>query len=160
MSREALEILACRRFKAPADLAFRAFTEASLLEQWFCPAPDVVLRVEHCDPRPGGAYRFVFYFPGGRAVPVIGEYRAVEPPRKLVFTWTWEEPDPWAGVVTLVTVNFLPDNDGTSVEVRHEQLTTSEMKEMHGSGWIATLSRLESLLAGIHNGRRHRNGFQ
>jgi uncharacterized protein YndB with AHSA1/START domain len=149
MNSESLEVLACRWFKAPVELAFRAFTEAPLLEQWFCPSPEVALRVEHCDPRPGGAYRFVFHFPDGRVVPVIGEYRTVEAPRKLVFTWTWEEPDPWAGVVTLVTVKFSARNGGTNVEVHHERFTSPDVKQVHDSGWIATLRRLEHMLAEI-----------
>jgi uncharacterized protein YndB with AHSA1/START domain len=146
MKRETIEILAGRWFNAPIELAFRAFTQAALLEQWFCPSPEVVLRVEQCDPRPGGKYRFVFYFPGGRIVPVIGEYRIVEPPHKLVFTWTWEEPDPWAGAVTLVTVKFAARDAGTNVEVHHGEFTAQDMKQMHESGWAVTLSCLEQLL--------------
>jgi uncharacterized protein YndB with AHSA1/START domain len=141
-----LEILASRWFDAPLALTFRAFTEPALLERWFCPSPEVALRVERCDPRVGGAYRFVFHFPDGRMVPVVGEYRVVEPPHKLGFTWTWEEPDPWAGVVTLVSVSFMARGGGTHVEVHHTQLTTSDMKQMHESGWTATLLRLEPLL--------------
>jgi uncharacterized protein YndB with AHSA1/START domain len=142
-----LEVLACRWFQAPIDLVFRAFTEAALLERWFCPSPDVFLRVERCDARPGGVYRFVFHFPDGRVVPVVGEYRLVERPQKLVFTWTWEPPDPWAGIVTLVTVKFEPRDGGTSVEVHHAEFPTAEMKHTHESGWAGTLSRLEPLLA-------------
>lgn len=144
--RDTLEVLASRWFSAPVELAFRAFVEASLLEQWFCPSSDVVLRVERCDPRPGGTYRFVFYFPDGRVVPVIGEYREVEVSRRLVFTWTWEDPDPWAGIVTLVTVTFREHDGGTQVEVRHADFIKPEMKTMHESGWSATLSRLEMKL--------------
>lgn len=158
MSLKSTKIVASRWFKAPLELAFRAFTEAVLLEQWFCPSPEAALRVERCDPRPGGIYRFVFYFPDGRVVPVIGEYRIVEPPRKLVFTWTWEEPDPWAGIVTLVTVKFVPANGGTRVEVQHGQLTTVNMKQMHESGWDATLSRLEPLFAQFPESELRTNG--
>src|SRR5260221_6829543 len=101
-----LEIFASQWFNAPAPLVFRAFTEPALLERWFCPSPEVALRVERCEPHPDGAYRFVFYFPDGRAVPVIGEYKVVEPPHRLAFTWTLEPPDRWAGIVTLGTVTL------------------------------------------------------
>ncbi|MGH9662503.1 MAG: SRPBCC family protein [Bryobacteraceae bacterium] len=146
MSAATLEIFSNRWFNAPATLVFRAFTEPALLERWFCPSPEVALRVEQFNPQPGGAYRFVFYFPDGRKVPVIGEYRIVEPPQRLVFTWTWEPPDPWAGLVTLVEVNFLPRDSGTFVEVHHVQLATADMKEMHEAGWVGTLARLDELL--------------
>lgn len=143
MTNETLEVLVSRWFSAPAELAFRAFTEGPLLEQWFCPSADVVLRVERCDPRPGGTYRFVFHFPDGRVVPVIGEFRDVSPGRRLVFTWTWEAPDPWAGLITLVTVTFKRRSGGTQVDIHHAELATIEMKAMHQSGWVATLLRLE-----------------
>jgi uncharacterized protein YndB with AHSA1/START domain len=147
VSPERLEIFANRWFQAPIELAFRAFVEPSLLEQWFCPSPEVALRVEHCDVRAGGRYRFVFYFPPGRAVPVVGEYRIVEPPDRLVFTWTWEEPDPWASVETIVSVQFVARDGGTEVRVNHTQLSTREIKETHESGWQATLEHLDAVLA-------------
>jgi uncharacterized protein YndB with AHSA1/START domain len=147
VNHETLEIFAGRWFEAPIALTFRAFTEPALLEQWFCPSPEVALRVEQCDPRVGGALRFVFYFPGGRVVPVVGEYQVFDPPHKLVFTWTWEEPNPWAGMVTLVSVNLTEHDGGTSVEVHHAQLETLEIKQMHERGWTATLLRLDPLLA-------------
>jgi uncharacterized protein YndB with AHSA1/START domain len=146
MTPETLEISANRWLHAPISLVFRAFTEPHLLERWFCPSPDVALQVERCNPQVGGDYRFVFYFPGGRAVPVVGEYRIVEPPHRLVFTWTWEAPDPWAGVVTLVSVNLTECDGGTSVEVRHAQMEAGEMTDMHQSGWTATLARLDETL--------------
>jgi len=135
-----------RWFQAPIELAFRAFTEPALLERWFCPSSEVALRVERCNPKAGGDYRFVFYFPGGRVVPVTGQYRIVEPPHRLVFTWTWEQPDPWAGIVTEVSVNLDEHEGGTRVEVHHTNLETDEMTEMHESGWTATLVRLGDLL--------------
>jgi uncharacterized protein YndB with AHSA1/START domain len=101
--------------------------------------------VERCELRVGGAYRFVFYFPDGRVVPVVGEYRVIEPPHKLAFTWTWNEPDPWAGIVTLVTVQLIARDGGTNVEVHHTQLATADMKQIHAGGWTATLSRLDAL---------------
>jgi uncharacterized protein YndB with AHSA1/START domain len=149
-----LEILVNRWVQAPASLVFRAFTEPYLLERWFCPSPEVALQVEQCNPCVGGDYRFVFYFPGRRAVPVIGEYRVVEPPHRLVFTWTWEEPDPWAGVVTMVSVNLTEWDGGTSVEVHHAQMETGEMTEMHQSGWTATLARLDEILQGLAVARK------
>lgn len=142
-----MELFVSRWVKGSSALVFRAFTEPQLLERWFCPSPEVALRVETCDVRPGGRYRFLFRFPGGAVTPVVGEYRVVEPPRRLVFTWTWEEPDPWAGVVTLVTVTLVERNGGTDVRVHHADLSTEEMKQRHEGGWPGTLDRLGSLIA-------------
>lgn len=140
--------LTCNRwFDAPAALVFRAFTEPALLERWFCPSPDVSVRVALCEPHPNGRYRFEFSFPDGRTVPVIGTYHTVLPAQRLTFTWTWEPPDPWAGTETLVTINFVARDGGTEVQVRHERFATAEMKEPHMAGWLGTLERLAAELA-------------
>jgi len=143
----AMEVTIGKWFAAPRELVFRAFTEPRLLEQWFCPSPEVALRVEQCDVRPSGKFRLIFYFPGNRVVPVIGEYQTVKVPEKLVYTWTWEDPDPWAGVVTLVTVDFRDLDGGTDVVIHHSRFTTQEMKQMHEAGWPPALSRLDSLVS-------------
>ena len=135
-----------RRYSAPRDLVFRAFTEADLLEKWFCPAPQVALQVAQLDLRVGGRYRLLYRFPGDLVVPVVGEYRTILPPRKLVFTWTWEAPDPFAGVETLVTVDLLEKDGGTEVVVTHENFPTEEKMRQHQSGWAATLERLGAAL--------------
>jgi len=142
-----LELFVSRWVKAPPALVFRAFTEASLLERWFCPSAETALHVDRCDPRPGGHYRFIFRFADGSVIPVLGEYLQVEPPRTLAFTWTWEKPNPWAGVVTLVTVHLVERDGGTDVRVHHADFTASDMKEQHEGGWPGTLERLGRFLA-------------
>lgn len=146
---DAIQFVCTRWFAAPPELVFRAFTEPRLLERWFCPSADVTVRVESCDPRPGGTYRFVFAFPDGRMVPVIGEYRTVTPSERLVFTWTWEPPDPWAAVITVVTVDLSAKGGGTQVDVRHERFASVEMKTPHEAGWLSTLDRLGLLLVDV-----------
>lgn len=147
-----LEVLCGRWFNAPPALVFRAFTEPALLERWFCPSAEVAVRVMACDPRPGGRYRFVFSFPDGRTVPVVGEYRTVVPDERLVFTWTWEPPDPWAGTVTVVAVDFVATRGGTQVHVRHHQFATVDMKAPHEAGWLGTLERLDLLVVQLTQG--------
>jgi uncharacterized protein YndB with AHSA1/START domain len=117
-----------------------------LLEKWFCPAPQVTLKVASLDLRIGGKYRLLYRFPSGQVVPVVGEYRTIAPPRQLVFTWTWEAPDPDAGVDTLVTIDLHEKDGGTEVVVKHERFPTEEKMRQHQSGWVGTLERLDQLL--------------
>lgn len=150
-SLDATHFVCTRWFAAPPSLVFRAFTEPALLERWFCPSADVAVQVDSCDARPGGRYRFVFAFPDGRLVPVLGEYLTVTPPERLAFTWTWEPPDSWAGIVTVVTVDFSAKGGGTQVAVRHERFASVEMKTPHEAGWLSTLDRLGRLLAAVRH---------
>ncbi len=98
-----------RRYAASPALVFRAFAEPQLLEHWLCPDPSASLRVEHLDFRVGGTYRLVFTFPDA-VRPVIGEYLVIDPPNLLRFTWTWEPPDEFAGLETVVTVSVRAAN--------------------------------------------------
>ena len=135
-----------RRYAASPDFVFRAFTEPRLLEQWLCPDPSVELRVESLDLRVGGEYRFAFHFPEG-IKPVIGRYLRVDPPHKLVFVWTWEPPDPFAGLETIVSVTILGTDTGCELELTHERFPNQEKQAQHESGWTGALARLEKFLA-------------
>jgi uncharacterized protein YndB with AHSA1/START domain len=134
-----------RTYTAPPDVVFRALTERDLLERWFRPSPDVTVRVEDLDPRVGGRYRFVFHLPGDQRSVVIGEYRVVARPRQLAFTWTWEPPDPHAGIDTLVTIDLSEKDGGTELVLTHAGFPTEEAKRRHEQGWSGGLDALREI---------------
>lgn len=136
-----------RRYDASPEAVFRAFSEAALLTRWFSPSADIALEVFEHHPRPGGCYRFVYRFPDGERRTVRGEFREVQAPGRLVFTWTWEPPDPHAGIVTLVTVELAADGAGTALLITHEMLPDHDTRDRHADGWRATLDRLPEALA-------------
>ena len=134
-----------RAYPAPPDVVFRAFTEPALLERWFRPSPEVVIEVAKLDLRVGGGYRFVFRFPDGRRAVVLGEYRAIERPQRVAFTWTWEAPDPHAGIDTLVTVDLNEKDGGTELVLTHASFPNEEVMRQHQHGWGAVLDALSGL---------------
>ncbi len=136
-----------RSYAAPPGVVFRAFTEPGLLERWFRPSPDVTLKVMQMDLRLGGRYRFVFQFPDDHTAVVIGEYRAIAPPHRLAFTWTWEPPDPHAGIDTLVTIDLNEKKGRTELALTHASFPTEEIMRRHESGWEAVLDSLHGLTA-------------
>lgn len=71
----------------------RALTSPSLLATWWGPAGYGVPDLEF-DPRPGDAYRITMKPPDGDAFELRGEFREVEPPARLTYTFRWEPPDP------------------------------------------------------------------
>jgi uncharacterized protein YndB with AHSA1/START domain len=72
-------------------------------------------------------------------VPHRGEYRAIERPRRLAFTW--ESPHT-GGRATLVTVDFVARDARTEIIITHEQLPEEKMQG-HTNGWTSALEKLE-----------------
>ncbi len=141
----ALVLTMSRRFAAPREAVFRAFTEESELVRWWGPegfdVPELRL-----DPRPGGAWRTCMRAPDGELYCVGGIYRVFDPPERLVMTWTWES-DSMAGVETLVTLEFRESGEGTELILTHEGLPRSEASDKHAEGWTGCLDCLERHLA-------------
>ena len=76
-----------------------------------------------------------------------GEFKELDPPERLAFTWTWEPPDPHAGIETLVTVVLMEVGDETEVLVSHDRFPTHDSRDRHDAGWTTTLDRLQDFLS-------------
>jgi uncharacterized protein YndB with AHSA1/START domain len=134
-----------RTYPASVDRVFKAWTDANQLGQWFAPSDDCTTKAS-VDLQVGREYRIAITHKGGNVHTVLGTYRLIEPPRKLVYTWRWEN-GPAAD--TLVTVDFTPDGEATKVTVTHEQFANTEDRDKHAEGWNAGLSRLERKLPSL-----------
>ena len=135
-----------RLYAAPIETIFRAFTEPHHIVSWLSPSDDIATEVIEWDLRPGGAYRLGFRFPDGLRNSVIGRFQEISCPEKLVFTWTWEAPDPHAGIDTLVTVQLARRGEETEVTVTHERFPDEETRDRHDEGWNGALARLAAWL--------------
>jgi uncharacterized protein YndB with AHSA1/START domain len=133
-----------RTFAAPREEVFRAWTEPEVLRRWWAAAPTWECPGAEADVRVGGRYRLTMRDPdSGDEHTVGGEYVAVDPPERLVYTWTWESADqdsPSAG--SIVTVVFREDAGTTTVELTHEGITDEKSRESHVHGWNACLDNL------------------
>lgn len=136
-----------RRFPASCEEIFRAFTDPETLVRWFSPSEDIGTEVVEHDLRVGGSYRLAFRMADGTENRVRGVFKEIQPPHRLGFTWTWEAPDPHAGIETLVTVVLREDANETEVLVSHDRFPTHESRDRHDAGWTTTLDRLEKLVA-------------
>ena len=71
-----------------------------------------------------------------------GRYLEVSSPERLVFTWGFpprgadEQP-----MVTVVTVDFVEDRDGTILRIGHQKLSSGQAVDMD-VGWNSTLDAL------------------
>jgi uncharacterized protein YndB with AHSA1/START domain len=90
------------------------------------------------DARPGGTHRVLV---GGRN-PAVGEYLAVEPFERVVFTFGWDLPDhPIPPGSTTVEITLAPDGAKTLVRLVHRGLPDDALAD-HGIGWAHYLGRL------------------
>ena len=130
---------------APRERVFAACVEPEELAEWWGPTGFTVPSVEICA-REGGRYRITMQPPDGEAFHLGGEFREVEPPRRLVYTFEWEEPDP-DDQETVVTLSFLDDGGGTRLVLDQGPFATEARHALHEAGWTETLERLEWFLA-------------
>jgi uncharacterized protein YndB with AHSA1/START domain len=129
----------------PRERVFAAFVDAEQLRRWWGPAGFTVPRLEFRAVVEGANYRIAVQPPDGDVFHIRGTFRAVEPPRRLVFTFIYEEPDP-DDRETLVTLTFDPEDAGTRVILDQGPFTTAARLELHREGWTDTLQRLERSL--------------
>ena len=130
---------------APKERVFAACVEPEQLADWWGPAGFTTSRVD-LDVRDGGRYRITMQPPDGEAFHLSGKYSEVDPPRRLVYTFEWEEPDP-DDQETVVKLSFLDDPEGTKLVLDHGQFATDARYALHEAGWTETLERLVQFLA-------------
>ena len=124
---------------------FAACAEPDQLGGWWGPAGFTAPGVD-LDVREGGRYRITMQPPDGEAFHLNGQYSEVDPPRRLAFTFVWEEPDP-DDQETLVTLSFSDHGGGTRLVLDHGSFATQARYELHQAGWTETLDRLAEYLA-------------
>src|SRR5437870_11259161 len=79
---------------------------------------------------------------------VRGEYVAVEPPYRVVFTWGFEGSTDLPPGSSTVEVTLHADGDGTIVRLRHDRLPTDASREQHAVGWRHYVERLAVVAIG------------
>jgi uncharacterized protein YndB with AHSA1/START domain len=127
---------------APAARVFDAFTNPDDRVKWWS-APDGRFNTTHVDSdlRPGGQWAMRGTRGDGSPFIVKGEYRVVNRPTVLEFTWL---PD-WQGDTTesLVRVEFRDEGGVTHVRLTHSGLASERSRTSH-RGWPQILTWLQA----------------
>jgi uncharacterized protein YndB with AHSA1/START domain len=134
-----------RVLPAARPVVFEAFTDSDVLSQWWGPEGFAIAGIEF-EARVGERYRIEMQPPEGDAFHLVGEFRQVEPPERLVFTFIWAEPDP-DDVETLATLEFRDLGDSTEVALTQGPFKTDARLDLHRAGWGDSLDKLERLLS-------------
>ena len=113
--------------------------------RWWGPAGFTVPSLEF-DPRVGGGYRIEMQPPEGDAFYLAGEFREVDPPARLAFTFVYEDPDP-DDVENVAGLTFRDLGDATEVGLIQGPFRTTDRVELHRAGWTDSFDKLEALLS-------------
>jgi uncharacterized protein YndB with AHSA1/START domain len=135
--------LEIRRFiKAPRDRVYAAWTDPAQLKEWFGPEK-VQTRDLIADARVGGKFRWDLTNSEGEKMTCLGEYRELQPGKKIVFTWQWDDDEDWENHTSVVTVELFDATGGTELRLTHEQLPNEGSRDGHTGGWNSALDKLE-----------------
>jgi len=129
---------------ASPEHVFAAFVDATQLRRWWGPTGFTVQPLRF-DAVEGADYRLAMQPPEGDLFHIRGTFRAVEAPRRLIFSFIYEEPDP-DDQETLVGLTFESTDPGTRVTLDQGPFKTAARLELHHQGWTETLQRLEQSL--------------
>lgn len=144
-----LTLIVRRVIAAPPQFLFEAWTEPRHLLAWWgpqgvrCCAAEIDLRV-------GGAYRIGNRLPDGTVLWIEGQFEAIEPPKRLVYSW---RVTPGSGAVERVTVRFEPRGEDTEVVIAHERIADQTIRARHEAGWNGCLDGLIAHAAGRRSAR-------
>lgn len=122
---------------AVPETVFPYFTDPVRYAQWM--GTDVEL-----DPVAGGVYSVSMR----EGLRTSGTFLEVDPPRRIVFTWGWQNQLDVPPGSTRVEVTLQQEGSGTRVTLRHHGLPTSTQVEHHRLGWDVYLGRLQQSVSG------------
>jgi uncharacterized protein YndB with AHSA1/START domain len=134
-----------RVIPATPTVVFCSFSDPNDLARWWGPDGFTVPSLEF-NPPAGGSYRIEMQPPEGDAFHLTGEFRKVEPPEQLAFTFVWEAPDV-DDVETLVELSFRDLDGSTEVGLTQRAFKTEARRTLHKDGWRESFGKLERLIA-------------
>jgi uncharacterized protein YndB with AHSA1/START domain len=130
---------------ATPSTVFGAFSAPDQLAKWWGPQGYTTPSLEYA-PRVGGTYRIEMQPPEGDPFYLSGEFTEVDPPARLAYTFTWEDPDP-DDVETLVELSFRDQGKSTEVTLAQGPFKTEARRELHRNGWTDSFEKLEQLIS-------------
>jgi uncharacterized protein YndB with AHSA1/START domain len=142
---DGLTLRLTRTLPADPPTVWEAMTDPDRLALWWGPRGFTAPSIDF-EPRVGGRYRIAMQPPEGELFHLHGEFREVEPPSRLSYTFVWEPPDP-DDRETLVSIVLAEHGEGTEVSFAQGEFATEDRLELHRGGWTEGFDRLEALLS-------------
>jgi uncharacterized protein YndB with AHSA1/START domain len=144
-----LEMCLTRRFSAPPEVVFRAWTDAKQLGEWWGPK-GFTNQVFQVDARLGGAIYIHMRAPDGVVYPMTGRFMEIDRPHRLVFVTAAIDSEGRPMFKVLNTVIFTRVDGGTEISLVARVTSTTPAAPQYlagmSQGWSQSLDRLAALV--------------
>jgi uncharacterized protein YndB with AHSA1/START domain len=130
---------------AARSMVFAAFVDPAELVKWFGPKSYTARSLEF-DARVGGSFRIEMQPPEGDPFFLTGEFREIDRPGRLAYTFIYEDPDP-DDVETLVRLSLRDLGESTEVAFTQGPFKTEARRALHRDGWTDSFDKLERLIS-------------
>jgi uncharacterized protein YndB with AHSA1/START domain len=134
-----------RDLPAPRPVVFAALSNPNELVKWWGPEGFTIPSLRF-QARVGESYRIEMQPPEGDPFYLTGEFREVDPPARLAYTFEWEPPDP-DDVPTLVELSVRDLGEAREVAFTQGPFKTEARRALHRDGWTDSFDKLERLVA-------------
>jgi uncharacterized protein YndB with AHSA1/START domain len=143
----ALEIT--RTFDAPVASVFRIWADSGARKHWWGPKDYDCTHYEQ-DFREGGAWRACISSERLGESWMSGVFKDIEPEKRIVFSFAWEDGYGKPGTYSTITVTFAPENasgGARTIQTFHQTPFKSvEDRDSHIGGWTECLDREDAYL--------------
>lgn len=129
IERENLRLFMNRTFNAPRQVVWDAFKDPAKVAKWWSMSDNMV--VEEMDFKAGGKWRYVETSEDGTKNVFYGEFKVVDEPNTISYTFEYE---PWAGHVMVDTLTFTEEDGKTTISGVTTFDNLEDLDGMVGSG--------------------------
>jgi len=147
------EIGFTRMFNAPRKLVWEAMSKPELLKKWLFGPPGWAMTLCEEDQRVGGKFRWEWKNDDGREMAMVGEYREIVAPERVVRTETFEFGCVPQSGEQLVTMTFTEIGKTTRMDMLVAYPTKEARDAMIASGMehgmAADYDRLDDILSNL-----------
>jgi uncharacterized protein YndB with AHSA1/START domain len=145
------ELLIVRSFDAPLPVVFQIWAQQEHMIRWLGPRGYTCTHVE-LDFRTGGTWRACIESKDSGKRWMGGKYREIEPNRRIVCTFAWEDGRDQPGTETVVTVTFSERNGKTVQSFHQAPFVHIEGRDAHIMGWNLSFDNAQAYVERLARG--------
>ena len=135
-----LSLSLSRLIPAPCPRVYDAWLDPKMLARFMIACDGMGVSDARTEARVGGTFLIVMHL-DGRDIPHYGTYLDLQPYSLIRFTW--------ASVNSMadseVTLTFMPEGDGTRVNLTHVKFADEAARANHVGGWGSILNALAAV---------------